>query len=94
MWEKAFMHQARAYFPISAQPDKLKMPATRPLERQVFMENFRTAPLNFWKQCHPVYPNLPEVPAVIKKFCAATGVTTNPRIQKSELGAHYCVLQL
>ena len=37
---KAFVHQARAYFPVSVQPDKLKMLATRPLERQVFMENF------------------------------------------------------
>ena len=62
------MHQARAYFPLSVQPDKLKMLATRPLEHQVFMENFRTAHLNFWKQCHPVYPGLPEVPAVIKKI--------------------------
>ena len=37
---KAFMHQARVYFPVSVQPDKLKMLATRPLECQVFMENF------------------------------------------------------
>ena len=66
--EKAFMHQARAYFPVSVQPDKLKMLATRPLERQVFMESFRTAQLNFWKQCHPLYLDLLEVPAVIKKI--------------------------
>ena len=37
---KAFMRQAGAYFPVSVQPDKLKMLATRPLERHVFMENF------------------------------------------------------
>ena len=37
---KAFMHQARAYFPASIQLDKPKMLATRPLERQVFVENF------------------------------------------------------
>ena len=61
------MHQARAYFPVSVQPDKLKMLATRPLEHEVFMENFRTAHLNFGKQCHPVYPDLPEVPPVIQK---------------------------
>ena len=37
---KAFMHQARAYFPASIQPDKPKMLATLPLERQVFVEKF------------------------------------------------------
>ena len=51
--EKAVMHQARAYFPVSVQPDKLKMPATRLLERQVFMENFRTAHLNFLEAMPP-----------------------------------------
>ena len=37
---KAFPHQARSYFPASIQPDKPKVLATRPLERQVFVENF------------------------------------------------------
>ena len=63
----------RAYFFVSVQPDKLQIFATRPLDRQVFVENFRTAHLNFWKQSHPVYldlpqvhvyPDLPEVPAL------------------------------
>ena len=59
-----------------------------------------SAHLNFWEHCHPVHPDLPEVPAVIKKilslkrFCAATGVTTNPRIQKKEGGVQNCALQL
>ena len=60
------MHQARAYFPVFVQLDKLKMLATRPLEHLVSMENFGTAHLNFWKQCHPVYPDPPEVSAVIQ----------------------------
>ena len=92
--EKDFMHQARACFPVSVQPDKFKMLATQPLERQVFMENFRTAHLNFWKQCHPVYPDLPEVPAVIKKIPCCNWVTTNPRIQKKRVGGSKCALQL
>ena len=37
---KAFLRQAGAYFPVSVQPDKLKMLATQPLERQVFVDNF------------------------------------------------------
>ena len=37
---KAFMHEARAFFPVFVQPEEFKMRATRPLERHVFMENF------------------------------------------------------
>ena len=92
--EKAFMHQARAYFPVSVQPNKLKMLATRPLEHQVFMENFRTAQLNFWKQCQYILIFVRFVVS-FKRFCAATGVTTNPRIQEKERGGvKYCALQL
>ena len=75
------MFQARAYFPVSVQPDKLKMLATRPLEHQVF-----TAHLNFWKQCHPVYPDLSEVSGVINKILRCNWGTTNRRIQKKERG--------
>ena len=37
---KAFMHQARASFPVSVQPDEFRMRVARSLEHQVFMENF------------------------------------------------------
>ena len=37
---KDFMHQARASFPVSVQPDEFRMRAARSLEHQVFMENF------------------------------------------------------
>ena len=87
MREKAFMHQARAYFPVSVQPDKLK--CLQPDLWNTKMENFRTAHLNFWKRCRPVYPDLPGFMLSLKRFCAATGVTTNPRIQKKEQGGGF-----
>ena len=76
--EKAFMHQARAYFPLAVQPDNLTMPATRPLKRQVFMDILIF--LRFLLS--------------LKRFCAATGVTANPRIQKEEQGVQNGALQL
>ena len=84
--EKAFVHQARAYFPVSVQLDELEMPATRPLERQVFVENLRTAHLNFWKQCHPVCPDLPEVLAVIKKILRCNWIHPKPKDPEKRAG--------
>ena len=90
MREKAFMHQARAYSPVSVQKDKVKMLATRLLERQVFMENFRTARLNFSKKCHPVYLDLPEVPAVIKKILRCNWDHHKPKDPEKRGGSKLC----
>ena len=44
------------------------MPKSTPREYQMFMDNFRTTHINFWNKTHPLYPSMPELPAVLGKI--------------------------
>ena len=67
---EALTDQAKAHWPVCKPPDPLPLtlPGCRPPERKVYIENFSSHHLDFWRKVHPQHPTWPDLPPILGKI--------------------------
>ena len=67
--EVAILNQYKDRWP-STPPPPMSVRKCRPLERVLFLNEFRRAHLDFWKNNHPSYPNftLGSLPPLVRRI--------------------------